>query len=242
MKANPPSVLLLCLFCFALIVGDEALAVNESMEKYRYAANPVGDEDGQKETVEMKFIHSGLKLLYRMKTVSSEGSEDIQIEMEQTGRFFSALRRFVPTGEKTAAGAKIWRENNKAYLKKDTETEGKVRSFDLPREKSFAVDGSLLILLRGFPFGSDISRPIYMIDFSGSSVVVTLRQTGSESITVQAGTFDCYKMEVTVEIPFLKPRIIYWVTVKDPHFLVRSIGKRGPFTRSYVTSLITIER
>ncbi|HET6461422.1 MAG TPA: hypothetical protein VFG29_11640 [Syntrophales bacterium] len=56
-----------------------------------------------------------------------------------------------------------------------------------------------------------------------------------------AGTFDCYKMEVTVEIPIFRPHIIYWVTKKEPHFLVKSVGRRGPFTRYYATFLLSIE-
>jgi hypothetical protein len=241
MKANSLSIILLCLFCLAFVAGDEACAINESAEKYRYEAVPLRDEDGQIEIVEMEIIRSGLKFLYRTKYASPAGLEDIKIETEPAGRFVSAARRFSPANRKTMTVEKIWREGEKAYLKKGVEPGGTVWSFDLPPEKSFAVDGSLLILMRGFPFGRDEAWSIYMVDFSGLSTTVTLRQMGIESITVPAGTFDCYKMEVTVEIPIFRPRIIYWVTKKEPHFLVKSIGKRGAFTRSFATSLLSIE-
>lgn len=241
MKANLLSILLLCLFCVALAAGDEACAKSESAEKYRYEAVPLGDEDGQKETIDMEITRSALNLRYRTKSVSPEGLEEINIEMDPAGRFVSASRSFSQARREAITAEKIWREGEKVYLKKGMELRGEVRYFDLPPEKSFAVDGSLLILLRSFPFGSDEAWPIYMVDFSGLSVTVTLRQTGIESVTVLVGTFDCYKMEVTVEIPIFRPHIIYWVTKKEPHFLVKSVGRRGPFTRYYATSLLSIE-
>ena len=241
MKANRLSILLLCLFCFAFAAGDETCAKSESAEKYRYEAVPLGDEDMQKEIIDMEVSRSGLNLRYRTKSVSPAGLEEIEIETDPAGRFVSASRRFSPAQRETITAEKIWREDKKAYLKKGMEPGGTVRSFDLPTDKFFAVDGSLLVLLRGFPFGRGEAWPIYMVDFSGSSVTVTLRQTGIESITVPAGTFDCYRIEVTVEIPIFRPRVIYWVTKKEPHFLVKSIGSRGPFTRSYAISLLSIE-
>ncbi|MGD0021391.1 MAG: hypothetical protein ABSC54_03725 [Smithellaceae bacterium] len=241
MKANPFPILFLCLLCLVSAAGDETCALEASAEKYRYEAIPLGDEDGQKETIDMEITRNGLNLRYRMKTVSPAGLEEIEIATEPKGRFLSASRRFSPAGKEAMTTEKIWREDGKAYLKRGTETEGSVRSFDLPPEKSFAVDGSLLVLLRDFPFGGDEAWAIYMVDFSGSNIAVTLRQAGIESVNVPAGIFDCYKMEVTVEIPIFRPHIIYWVTKKEPHFLVKSIGKRGPFTRSYATSLLSIK-
>ena len=42
-------------------------------------------------------------------------------------------------------------------------------------------------------------------------------------------------------IPVLRPRIVYWLTKDAPHFLVRNEGKRGPFTDTYITTLISRE-
>jgi hypothetical protein len=239
MKANTLFIIILCLFCFSPAAGEKICAKSEPAEKYRYEATPIG-EDGQKESIDLEITRNGLILRYGMKTVSPAGLEEIEIEMDPAGRIVSASRRFSSDQKGTTASEKIWREREKAYLKKGMEPEAAVRSFDLPPEKSFAVDGSLLILLRSFPFGSDGAWPIYMVDFSGLSVTATLRQTGFETVTVPAGTFDCYKMELKVEIPIFRPRIIYWVTQKKPHFLVKSIGRRGPFTSSYETSLLSM--
>jgi hypothetical protein len=60
-------------------------------------------------------------------------------------------------------------------------------------------------------------------------------------IAVPVGTFACYRMEVIVGISLLRPRVIYWVTKDAPHFLVKNVGKRGPFTDTYITTLISRE-
>ena len=77
-----------------------------------------------------------------------------------------------------------------------------------------------------------------MIDFSGTSVSVTVRQAGIENIAVPPGAFECYRIEVIVNIPLIRPKIIYWVTKDEPHFMVKHKGKRGPFTTSYATYLV----
>jgi len=76
-----------------------------------------------------------------------------------------------------------------------------------------------------------------MIDFSGKAVAATARQTGIEPITVPAGEFSCYRMEVLIDTFILSPTIVCWVTTEKPHFVVKSEGKRGIFTPKYITAL-----
>lgn len=227
----------LCLLCVAF-TWEEQAAVSEFRENYRYEAIPEG-KGGQKEDVIIEITRNEENLLFRMHTDSTAGLEEIQMEMYPSGYLVSASRRFSSKRENATSLEEIRRERGKAYLQKGIGPEEEVRSFVIPSNKSFAVDGSLLILIRGYPFDRDEAWPIYMVDFSGAGVNVTLRKKGSESVTVPAGTFDCYKMEVTVEVPIFRPRIIYWVAKEEPHFLVKSIGKRGPFTPSFETSLLS---
>jgi hypothetical protein len=77
-----------------------------------------------------------------------------------------------------------------------------------------------------------------MIDFSGRSVNATARQAGIERITVPAGEFLCYRIEVLVHTFILKPTIVCWVTIEKPHFVVKNEGKRGILTPKYITTLI----
>jgi len=80
-----------------------------------------------------------------------------------------------------------------------------------------------------------------MIDLSQHYVSVTIRQTGEEHVIVPAGEFECYRIEVIVNLSVFKPSIIFWITKNDPHFLVKHSGMRGPFTLHYVTTLVSIE-
>jgi hypothetical protein len=80
-----------------------------------------------------------------------------------------------------------------------------------------------------------------MVDFSGDSITVTIHQEGTEKISVPAGEFECYRLVTVVNIPVWKPRITYWLGTKKPHLLVKHEGKRGAFTPSYTTSLLSYE-
>jgi len=69
---------------------------------------------------------------------------------------------------------------------------------DIPKGRTLAVEGSLLVLLRFFPYDSATRWDLFMIDFSGESVTASARQAGIERITVPAGEFPCYRMEVVI--------------------------------------------
>jgi hypothetical protein len=117
----------------------------------------------------------------------------------------------------------------------------KIRKLKIPENIPLAVDASLLYLLRSFPFDTEAQWRVFMVDFSGHSIRITARHTGTEMVIVPAGDFDCYRIEVTVNLPIFQPKILIWLTKSEPHFLVKHSGKRGPFTPKYETTLKTIE-
>ena len=118
----------------------------------------------------------------------------------------------------------------------------KVKEFELPSDQELAVDASLLLLLRRFPFeeSADVEQKVFMIDFSQRKVSVVVRRKAIESVSVPAGVFECYRMEVEVRMPIIKPKITFWITTDPPHFMVRHEGRRGPFTRVYETVLMSV--
>jgi hypothetical protein len=101
-----------------------------------------------------------------------------------------------------------------------------------------AVDASLLGMLRSFPFEKNKAWDLFMIDFSQRSIRVTVRQSAIDTIEVPAGKFECYRMEVTINLFLFHPKITYWISKQEPHFLVKHHGKRGPFTPTYDTALV----
>jgi hypothetical protein len=127
------------------------------------------------------------------------------------------------------------------YAKRRSGRGHKTREFDLPENKILAVDGSLLLLLRSFLFDQNREWKLFLIDFSQHSVSGTVRQAGVEIIRVKAGEFECYRMEVVIHAFVFRPKITYWITKMEPHFLVKHRGKIGPFTKTYITQLVSID-
>lgn len=215
---------------------------SDSRERYHYHAVPAGENtDQSKEFIEVELFVSGGNLDYRSKVISSEAIEIIDIKMDKEGRFNSGLRHVSNQQDEMVSDERIWKDENRVYISRDLKGRNKVKQIDLPTDKMLAVNGSLLILLRSFPFDTGKQWNILMVDFSGYSVTVTVHQSTIENIMVPAGKFECYRIEVVVGIPIIKPTLIYWLTTDKPHFLVKNIGKRGPFTPAYVTSLVSKE-
>ena len=129
--------------------------------------------------------------------------------------------------------------DHKIYIERSAEEEKKTKQYELPQNKQFAVDGSLLVLLRSFPFNEGKEGNVFMVDFSGYAITVTIRQAGIEKVVVPAGELECYRIEVVVNLPIFHPKVTYWISVRKPNFLVKHEGKKGPFTPSYITSLLS---
>lgn len=214
--------------------------LNESRERYHYQAVPAGENtDRRKESIEIELLGGGDGFEYVSKVISMKSIETIDLRMDEEGHFISGLRRVSNRQHQRLSAEKIWKDENKVYIKRDSTGTREPRQIDLPTDKPFAVDGSLLILLRSFPFNTDRKWNIFMIDFSGYSVIITVHQSNVEKIVVQAGEFECYRMEVVVGLPLIRPTLTYWLTTDKPHFLVKNIGKRGPFTSTYMTTLVS---
>jgi hypothetical protein len=216
--------------------------LNEGRETYRYHAFPAGENsESRKELVEIKLIRNGGGFEYVSNATSAKYAETINLKMDKEGRFISGLRRVSDRKNQMVSNEKIWKDQKKVYIERDSDGTPKRKQIDLPEDKPLAVNGSLLILLRSFPFNTDTEWSVMMVDFSGPSVTVKVRQSKIENIVVQAGKFECYRMEVVVSLPIIRPTLTYWLTTDKPHFLVKNIGKRGPFTSTYITTLVSKE-
>lgn len=207
-----------------------------SVETYYYEAVPVGKES-DKEELELTLSFEEDSSEYASTIVSPKSDERISIKMSKEGQLISGTRSLLrsPGGP---SEEKIWRDGETAYVEQTSGSDRKIKHLDIPEGKTLALEGSLIILLRFFPYDSATQWDLFMIDFSGRSVTATARQAGIERITVPAGEFSCYRMEVLVHTFILSPTIVCWVTTEKPHFVVRSEGKRGIFTPKYITTLI----
>jgi hypothetical protein len=180
-------------------------------------------------------------ITYISKTISPEDIEDITIHMDREGRFISGSRITSSRQNEELQQEKVWIADHKAYVERGTGEEKKRKEHELPQNAQVAVDGSLLVLLRSFPFNEGEEWNVFMVDFSGYAITVRARQAGIEKVLVPAGEFECYRMEIVVDIPFFHPKVTYWLSVRKPNFLVKHQGKKGPFTPSYITSLVSFQ-
>jgi len=215
---------------------------SQKRERYRYEAVPIGSrEASRRKSIEMSIDHTDSQMIFTMKSISGKEVESIRIELDADGNFVSGARNVTHPSGKSKFEGSMWRKQQNVYVKRRSGRGQKTREFDLPKNKPLAVDGSLLLLLRSFPFDQNREWKLFMVDFSQHSVSGTVRQAGVETIRVKAGEFECYRMEVIIHAFVFRPKITYWITKMEPHFLVKHQGKIGPFTRTYTTQLVSIE-
>jgi len=211
----------------------------EPTERYSSVALPTGETDlAKREFISTTVFHDGDTVRYHYSVEGPDFEEDFRIVTDATASVRSAVRHYRKPGEDRLDS--LWTEGQTlyAYRLKDGKIEDK--TFDLPRDRPLAVDASLMLLFRQFPFDTGEEMRVFMVDFSQRKVDVTVRQKDVETISVPAGDFECYRLEVSVKVLFLRPKINFWVSKSPPHFLVRHEGKRGPFTKTYRTELTAV--
>ena len=230
---------LVLLLIFSGFLVDFTSAEELFREKYLYEAVPKDShEQDQKELIDMECVHSAQRIVCTLKTRRSNEQEIISIETLPDGGFISAKKYKLNSQVKKTRIAHIVRNERKVVV--DHRYRGK-KEYRLPHGKPLAVDASLLILMRFFPFEAKRAWKVFMVDFSQYAISVTVRQPGVETVVVPAGEFECYRMEVSVNLLVVRPKVTYWINKEKPHFLVKHSGKRGPFTPSYITSLISAQ-
>jgi hypothetical protein len=209
---------------------------SQKIEKYNYEAVLKGSQDeSRKKIIEMKISYSDSQTTFTMKSVSAKEVEYINLKLDADSDFISGIRNITHPSGKLKSEGSIWRNHMTVYVKQLSGRKQKIREYDIPELESLVVDGSLLLLLRSFPFGQNREWKLFMVDFSQNSVSGVIRQVGVETIRIKAVDFECYRMELRVNALIFRPKITYWISKMEPHFLVKHQGKIGPFTRTYVT-------
>jgi hypothetical protein len=208
------------------------------IESYRYDMRPVGKRGAKKKrTVDVKYVHTSVGTHLSMNTRSKKKIETIHIFTDPFGQFVSGSKTIKKTSGKQKFHGVLWREGNKVYGKKITWHGWRKKEYTPHKGKSLAVDASLLLLLRHFQLDKQKKWHIYMVDFSHKSITITVQQKGIETVTVPAGTFACYRVDVAVNLIIFHPKITYWLSREKPHFLVKHKGMIGPFSKTYITRL-----
>ncbi len=206
------------------------------VEEYHYQAIPIGkEEDTEQIDVTLSFEESGL--VFTSDSISKRAEERISVTMTRGGELVSGTRRLAEKSG-TITEERIWREGEKAYIERTSGKDKRTTSVEVPDGATLAVEASLLVLFRCFPYQSTEQWQLFVIDFTGKSMAATALQTGVERLTVPAGEIPCYRVEIRFHVLFLNPKVVVWIARGEPHVVVRSVGKRGLLTPTYVTSLV----
>jgi hypothetical protein len=209
-------------------------------EAYRYTSDP-GD-DRARENIYMTYDYAKGRVLLSSHTLGQDSQQTVAITLMPQGGVISAtLESKSYRGGEIIRQSQIRKEQETVYVEDSTEQKSGTRRIRVPEGRELAVDASLLYLMRQFPFGTEKEWRVFMVDFSGQSVTVSIRNNGTELVNVPAGAFSCYRMEVKVRILFLNATLTYWLAKNLPHFLVKHVGKKGPFTKTYTTILEAID-
>ncbi len=212
------------------------------VERYEYEAFRAGRrQPGEKETIVMELTHSDEGISHTSVIEHNDRREIINIFAGADGRFFSGERKLLDDAGRLERKDSISRDNDRVYIQHHSDSAGRVRERTLRGDRPLAVDASLLILLRSFPFDNPGKQEVFMVDFFGRSVFASVSLGGTEHIEVPAGEFKCYRMDVTVNLLIARPRVTFWISEEKPHFMVKHSGRRGPFTPVYETFLVSKE-
>jgi len=205
-------------------------------EEYAYVAHAHGHAaTADSDRIAMIVERFGEETRLSLVTHSKESEERIAVSLRPPGELSHAVREVFEDG---ALGKRqvVRRVGRRVQIESYEDGRVERNAIALPTAP-LAVDASLLLLLRPFVESDETSRRVFMVDFSGRNITVELRKRGLEDVAVPAGRFRCHKVEVVVRFLVFKAVIRYWLAAKAPHFLVKHVGKRGPFSRTTVTEL-----
>ena len=109
------------------------------------------------------------------------------------------------------------------------------------RDSNIYTRFAYFLSFSGFPFGTkaDVSFKTYMSEY-GDTLTMRLRNLGRTRVTVPAGSFDCYKLELSVggwQAMFARDRFYLYFDAAMPHHFVRYDEKDGD--RWYSNELIS---
>lgn len=144
------------------------------------------------------------------------------------------------------AASEKWYDGSKLVLRTYARNKVRVIRRNLPYPMDMVVEvppgvhdpESFAFLLKGYPFEEqDAISPIsvlvaednalYMAVFGGPRTFdVYIEPRGEETITVPAGTFDCYVLEMSLRgiLGYIVPDNRFWLLKEDPHLVVKAVG------------------
>jgi hypothetical protein len=215
-------------------VGAEAPPLRE---EYRYEARPLArPNEGEPKRIALGIERRSDATALTLVTRSPEGTEEIRMAVDPPYAVRVATRR-AERGGVTVQDDEVRRDGERVQMESRRGGRTTRKTVTLP-DLPFAVDASLLLLGRSFVESDLTEQRVFMADFSRRTITILLRKRGTEEVTVPAGRFPCHRLEVVVRFLIFRAVITYWISVDPPHFLVKHVGRRGPFSATTMTQLV----
>ncbi len=149
---------------------------------------------------------------------------------------------------KSDNGRELWRKSKFFDPAKGQITVKQSVSGELPEEKTifsskrpvFPAD-ILVAVLRGYDFESRETFEFYILSSQASLYKISSRAVKKEMVTVPAGSFECYRMDLTPDLgvlnlalkPFL-PKTYVWFTAAKPYVWIKYEGLESGLNSPYV--------
>ena len=230
---------------FAIICLGSGIATAEERpelpphEFYIYETVAMNDPAARpQEHVEMQIRYTSNKVHSVYKSKRPDGSQVVTIQMTRDGLVISASMVSYDRHDKVTTSARIWVADNRVHVHRIKRNHRHVEKSKPIGDKRLLADASILLVLRSFPFARSEEVEYLMASFDPYFITMRFQQKGVETITVPAGTFECYRLEGYVDLIIKKLKMTYWLSREKPHFLVKYEGKRGIFLApTYQTSL-----
>jgi hypothetical protein len=134
------------------------------------------------------------------------------------------------SGKKSFENKKFDFENNRAFFG------GKM----LKINKEYIGQEGLGILMRSFIASGLKKYSFHLLTNEPAKYKMDLKLLCIENITVPAGTFECYKIQMSPDLGLLKiatvfiPPTYFWYTTNSPHFFIRYEGLESGLGTPYV--------
>ena len=158
---------------------------------------------------------------YRMESFEEDGARTVAITAKGNWRP-QLVQKFNAAGEKTREVT-----YGDSWVLFDDLEQGTQKKVNLSGEYEYYDFHTLSFLFRAFPFGSKkrVTFRLVMEGIPFNAVVMYLQEIKREKVTVPAGTFDCFKLEMGVGgmagVFAAKYRYYFWYPVTEPRFLVK---------------------
>jgi len=116
----------------------------------------------------------------------------------------------------------------------------KIKTARLPETITFTSD-ILAILLRGYNFEAPEPFDFYIFSSEAKLFRIQAQMIGTETVRVPAGEFECYKMELILDLgvanlltKYILPKTYMWFSKKQPHYWLKFEGLEGGVGSPYV--------